>query len=56
VRAPEVVALLSATGKLLTEPRRRDTRDPAFAIAGIAPRDGLPARILPEQVYGLLEG
>lgn len=55
VRAPEVVVLLSATGKLLTEPRRRDTRDPAFAIAGVAARDGLPARILPEQVYGLLE-
>ncbi|GAB4118376.1 MAG: hypothetical protein Fur0014_19600 [Rubrivivax sp.] len=56
VRAPEVVVLLSATGRPPSEPRRRDTRDPAFAIAGIAPRDGLPARILPEQVYGLLDG
>lgn len=53
-RAPEVVVLLSASGRPLAEPRRRDTRDPAFAIAGVAPRQGLP-RVLPEQVYGLLE-
>lgn len=54
MRAPEVQVLQSATGKLLAEPRRRDTRDPAFAIASVAPREGLP-RVLPEQVYGLLE-
>lgn len=54
VRAPEVMVLLSATGKPLAQPPRRDTRDPACAIAGVAPRSGLP-RVLPEQVYGLLE-
>lgn len=54
MRAPEVMVLLSATGKLLAQPPRRDTRDPAFAISGVAPRNGLP-RVLPEQVYGLLE-
>jgi HD-GYP domain-containing protein (c-di-GMP phosphodiesterase class II) len=53
-RAPEVVVLLSAGGRPLAEPPRRDTRDPAFAIVGVAPRQGLP-RVLPEQVYGLLE-
>lgn len=54
MRAPEVLVLLSAAGKPLAEPPRRDTRDPAFAIAGVAPRGGLP-RVLPEQVYGLLD-
>lgn len=55
VRAPEVHVLLSAAGKPLGVPQRRDTRDPAHAITGVAPRDGLPPRVLPEQVYGLLE-
>jgi HD-GYP domain-containing protein (c-di-GMP phosphodiesterase class II) len=55
LRAPEVLVLLSATAKSMAEPKRRDTRDPSFAIAGVAPRESLPARVLPEQVYGLLE-
>lgn len=54
VRAPQVAVVISAVGKVLTGGPRRETSDPAYAVAGVAPRAGLP-RVLPEQVYGLLE-
>jgi hypothetical protein len=53
-KAPTVVVLLSATGKLLPSAPRRDTTLTEFAIAApAADRSALP-RILPEQVFGLL--
>ncbi len=54
-RATQVAALLDARGKVLSGAPRRDTAKPDFAIAGpLLDRGGLP-RVLPEQVYGLLE-
>jgi hypothetical protein len=54
--SPLVVAsLIGATGKPLIGSPRRDTRLPEYMIAGQAlDRSALP-RVLPEQVYGLLE-
>ncbi|MDE2146210.1 MAG: phosphohydrolase [Burkholderiales bacterium] len=56
-RAAQVTALLDAAGRPLPAAPRRDTGTPAWAIAAPlaeARREGLP-RVLPEQVYGLLE-
>ncbi|CAD5372678.1 Phosphohydrolase [Rubrivivax sp. A210] len=53
--AAVVVSLNSATGKALAGTPRRDTRLPEYVIAGpLQERNSLP-RILPEQVYGLLD-
>ncbi len=50
-----VAALIGATGKPLSGSPRRDTRLPEYVIAGPAlDRAALP-RVLPEQVYGLLD-
>ena len=54
-QAPRVVVLLTPAGKPAPDAPQRDTADPACAIAGVATqRSGLP-RVLPEQVFGLLE-
>ncbi len=54
-RGALVVALIGAGGKAVPGVPRRDTAQPAFAItAPLGERAGLP-RVLPEQVYGLLE-
>jgi HD-GYP domain-containing protein (c-di-GMP phosphodiesterase class II) len=54
-RGAVVVALIGAGGKAVPGAPRRDTAQPGFAIAGpLGDRTGLP-RVLPEQVYGLLE-
>lgn len=51
----QVVSLLDARGKPLLNAPRRDAGTAEFAITGaLAERTGLP-RVLPEQVYGLLE-
>lgn len=53
----QAVVLLDARGRPVNEALRRDTARPEHAITGVlAPneRAGLP-RVLPEQVYGLLE-
>jgi len=53
--APSALALQDAKGRPLAGAPRRDTGLPEFAIAGpLNERAGLP-RVLPEQVYGLLE-
>jgi HD-GYP domain-containing protein (c-di-GMP phosphodiesterase class II) len=53
---PPVAALLAANGKPLPGAPRRDTAEPEFAITGpLTDRTGLP-RVLPEQLYGVLEG
>lgn len=53
--ATRVAALLDARGKVLAGAPRRDTAVADFAIAGpLLDRAGLP-RVLPEQVYGLIE-
>jgi hypothetical protein len=53
--ATQVAALLDARGKVLVGAPRRDTAAAASAIAGpLLDRAGLP-RVLPEQVYGLIE-
>lgn len=50
-----VASLIGATGKPLAGSPRRDTRLPEYVIAGPAQeRTNLP-RVLPEQVYGLLD-
>jgi hypothetical protein len=49
------VALLGAKGKPVAGAPRRDASQPEFAISGaLAERAGLP-RVLPEQIFGLLE-
>jgi hypothetical protein len=54
-RALQVAALLDARGKPLAGAPRRDTGRAEFAVAGpLLERAGFP-RVLPEQVYGLLE-
>ena len=54
-RAIVVVSLFSAQGKPVPGSPRRDTAQPEFAITGaMAERGNLP-RVLPEQVYGLLD-
>jgi HD-GYP domain-containing protein (c-di-GMP phosphodiesterase class II) len=54
--APLVAALMGANGKLLPGAPRRDTSEADCAITGPLPdRKGLP-RVLPEQVFGILEG
>ncbi len=54
-QAAQVTALFGANGKPHAVPPRRDTAAAEFAIAGaVADRSGLP-RVLPEQVFGLLE-
>ncbi|MDE2081375.1 MAG: phosphohydrolase [Burkholderiales bacterium] len=56
-RAAQVTALFDAPGRPLLSASRRDTATPAYAITGAlteAERSGLP-RVLPEQVFGLLE-
>lgn len=51
-----VAALIGANGKAVPGAPRRDTARAEFAITGpLAERANLP-RVLPEQVYGLLEG
>jgi hypothetical protein len=53
--AVQAVALLGGTGKPLSGPAPRDTALPEYMISGpLADRSGLP-RVLPEQVYGLLQ-
>ncbi len=55
-RGTVVVAMIGANGKAVPGAPKRDTAQPEFAITGpLAERTGLP-RVLPEQVYGLLEG
>jgi hypothetical protein len=52
---PEVAVLLNAQGRAPNEVMRRDTAQPEHSITGLAtPQPGWP-RVLPEQVYGLLE-
>jgi HD-GYP domain-containing protein (c-di-GMP phosphodiesterase class II) len=54
-RGAVVVALIGANGKAVPGVPRRDTAQPAYTItASLGERAGLP-RVLPEQVYGLLE-
>lgn len=53
--APRVMQLLDAAGKPARGMPRRDTSQPEWAIAGPATSQGLNLRILPEQVYGLVE-
>lgn len=54
-RGAVVVALIGANGKAVAGAPRRDTAQPAFAInSPLGDRAGLP-RVLPEQVFGLLE-
>lgn len=54
-RGAMVVALIGANGKAVPGVPRRDTAQPAYTItAALGERAGLP-RVLPEQVYGLLE-
>lgn len=54
-RANVVVSLFNASGKAVAGSPRRDTALPDFAITGaLAERAALP-RVLPEQVYGLLD-
>lgn len=51
-----VAALLGANGKPVPGTPKRDTGLPEFAITGaLADRTGLP-RILPEQLFGVLDG
>jgi HD-GYP domain-containing protein (c-di-GMP phosphodiesterase class II) len=53
--APQVTTVLGANGKLAAGAPRRDTADPEYAIvSAAADASGLP-RVLPEQVYGLLD-
>ena len=53
--AAVVLALIGASGKPVPGAPRRDTAQPGFAITGpLGERAGLP-RVLPEQVYGLLD-
>ncbi|MDP1900754.1 MAG: phosphohydrolase [Rubrivivax sp.] len=55
-RGALVVALIGANGKVVPGTPRRDTAQAEFTITGpLGERPGLP-RVLPEQVYGLLEG
>ena len=55
-RSAVVVSLFAANRKPVAGSPRRDTALPEFAITGaLAERAGLP-RVLPEQVYGLLDG
>ena len=55
-RSTVVVSLFAANRKSVARSPRRDTAVPEFAITGaLAERAGLP-RVLPEQVYGLLDG
>lgn len=54
-RAAQAVSLFAANGKPVPGSPRRDTGQPEFAITGaLAERAHLP-RVLPEQVYGLLD-
>lgn len=54
-RGAVVAALIGPNGKAQPGAPRRDTAEPAFAISGpLGERAGLP-RVLPEQVYGLLD-
>ena len=53
--AAKVVSLLSAMGKPLTGTPRRDTAQAEHGIAGVLPEGVVLPRVLPEQVYGLLE-
>jgi HD-GYP domain-containing protein (c-di-GMP phosphodiesterase class II) len=53
--AVQVAALLDARGRPISGTPRRDTAQPEFGIAGpLQDRAGLQ-RVLPEQVYGLIE-
>ncbi len=53
--APTVAALLDAAGKPCRDTPRRDTSQSEYAITGpLTERVGLP-RVLPEQVYGLVD-
>lgn len=54
-RGAVVAALIGPGGKAVAGVPRRDTAQPGFAIIGpLGERAGLP-RVLPEQVYGLLD-
>lgn len=54
-RAAQVVSLFAANGKPVPGSPRRDTAQPEFSITGaLTERASLP-RVLPEQVYGLLD-
>jgi len=54
-RAAQVVSLFAANGKPVPGSPRRDTAQPEFNItSAMAERGNLP-RVLPEQVYGLLD-
>ncbi|MDE2159211.1 MAG: phosphohydrolase, partial [Burkholderiales bacterium] len=53
--AAQVMALLDARGRPVAGTPRRDTADAACAIAGTLADRSRMARVLPEQVYGLLE-
>ena len=54
-RAVVVVSLFGANGKPVAGPRRRDTAVAEFAITGAVVERGNLPRVLPEQVYGLLD-
>lgn len=54
-RSAQVVSLFNSSGKPVAGVSRRDTGQAEFAItAAVAERSALP-RVLPEQVYGLLD-
>ena len=54
-RAAVVVSLFAATGKPVAGAPRRDTGQPEFSITGAMLERGKLPRVLPEQVYGLLD-
>lgn len=54
-RAVVVVSLFGASGKPVPGSPRRDTALPEFAITGAMAERGKLPRVLPEQVYGLLD-